>query len=83
MKKYSSFLIVFILFACQQESDSLTALYTLPNKLKEVSGIVYSPSTDLLWILEDSGNTNAIYGIDSNGKIEKTITIETAKNIDW
>ena len=83
MKKYSSFLVVFILFACQQESDSLTTLYALPNKLKEVSGIVYTPSTNLLWTLEDHGNTNAIYGIDSNGKIEKTITIENTDNIDW
>jgi len=83
MKKYSSFLVVFILFACQQESDSLTTLYALPNKLKEVSGIVYTPNTNLLWTLEDRGNTNAIYGIDSNGKIEKTITIENTDNIDW
>lgn len=83
MKKYSSFLVVFILFACQQESDSLTTLYALPNKLKEVSGIVYTPSTNLLWTLEDHGNKNAIYGIDLNGQIEKTITIENTDNIDW
>lgn len=83
MKKNSSFLVAFMLFACQQESDSLTTLYALPNKLKEVSGIVYTPNTDLLWTLEDRGNTNAIYGIDSNGKIEKTITIENTENIDW
>ena len=83
MKKYSFFLVVFTLFACQQESDSLTTLYALPNKLKEVSGIIYSPETNLLWTLEDRGNPNAIYGIDSNGKIEKTITIENTENIDW
>ena len=83
MKKYSSFLVIFTLFACNQESDSLTTLYALPNKLKEVSGIVYTPNTNLLWTLEDRGNTNAIYGINSHGQIEKTITIENTDNIDW
>jgi hypothetical protein len=76
-------IVVFSLFACQQESESLTTLYALPNKLKEVSGIIYSPETNLLWTLEDRGNANAIYGLDSNGKIERTITIENTENIDW
>jgi hypothetical protein len=83
MKKYCSIIVVFSLFACQQESKSLTTLYALPNKLKEVSGIIYSPETDLLWTLEDRGNANAIYGLDSNGKMERTITIENTENIDW
>ena len=83
MKKYSFFLVVFTLFGCQQESESLIILYALPNNLKEVSGIIYSPETNLLWTLEDSGNPNAIYGIDLSGKIEETITIENTENIDW
>lgn len=54
----------------------MTTLYALPNKRKEVSVIVYVPNTNLFWTIEDRGNPNSIYGIDSNGKIEKTITIK-------
>jgi hypothetical protein len=84
MKKYISFLVVFILLACQQNSDSLMTIYALPKKLKEVSGIIYLPQNKLLWTLEDSGNANMIYGLNfKNGKIEKEITLEKTKNIDW
>ncbi|MFB9110871.1 hypothetical protein [Flavobacterium gyeonganense] len=84
MKK--SFLIVtsLILLACQQQSNSdLKTLYSLPKKLKEVSGITYFPESDLIYTLEDSGNKNEIYAINSEGKLEKTIAITNAKNVDW
>lgn len=79
---------IFVLFtlsflSCQQDSNSLTALYSLPKKLKEVSGITYLPTNNLLWTLEDSGNANSIYGLNSNGEIVKDITIENTENIDW
>lgn len=79
---------IFVLFtlaflSCQQDSNSLTALYSLPKKLKEVSGITYFPTNNLLWTLEDSGNANSIYGLNSNGEIVKDITIENTENIDW
>ena len=83
-KNYISVLFSFVFLSCQQDSNSLEKLYSLPNKLKEVSGITYSSETNLLWTLEDSGNANAIYGLNfQNGKIEKTITIENTENIDW
>ena len=83
MRNYLSLLLVFLLLACQQNSDSLTILYSLPHKLKEVSGITYSAQTNLIWTLEDSGNSNTIYGLNSNGTIAKAITIENTENIDW
>lgn len=84
MRNYISLLTVFVLLACQQNSDSLTTLYALPKKLKEASGIIYLPKNNLLWTLEDSGNANAIYGLNfENGAIEKTVTIENTENIDW
>ena len=83
MKNYISLFIVFILLACQQKSDSLTILYSLPKKLKEVSGITYSPQTNLIWSLEDNGNPNVIYALNSNGAIAKAITIANTENIDW
>lgn len=83
MKKCISLLVVFVLFACQQNSDSLLMTYSLPKKLKEVSGIIYSSQDKLLWMLEDSGNSNVIYGLNAEGEIEKNITIEDTQNKDW
>ncbi|MBL0739245.1 SdiA-regulated domain-containing protein [Flavobacterium sp. GN10] len=84
MKK--SFLVVvsIVLLACQKQSGSdLKELYSLPKKLKEVSGITYFPETQTLYTLEDSGNKNAIYALDSKGKLAKAITISNATNVDW
>ena len=73
-----------VLSACQQQSnDDLKILYSLPKKLKEVSGITYFSESNLLYTLEDSGNDNKIYALNTEGKIEKTITITNAINIDW
>ncbi|MDR6845696.1 hypothetical protein [Flavobacterium granuli] len=84
MKNSISIVIAFILLACQNSSETLTKLYGLPKKLKEVSGIVYADKSNLFWALEDSGNDNKIYGLNAkNGVIEKSITIENASNIDW
>jgi hypothetical protein len=83
MKNYISLLAAFILLACQQDSNSLTALYSLPKNLKEVSGITYTSNTNLTWALEDRGNENKIYGIDSNGTINRTLTLANTTNVDW
>ncbi|MEN2400476.1 hypothetical protein GKZ90_0011845 [Flavobacterium sp. MC2016-06] len=82
----NTFLLVvsIVLLACQQQSDSnFKELYSLPKKLKEVSGITYFPETNLIYTLEDSGNANKIYALNSAGKIDKTITITNAENVDW
>lgn len=84
MKKFFLFGISIALLACQEQSNSdLKTLYSLPKKLKEVSGITYFPETNLIYTLEDSGNKNAIYALNSEGKIAKTITISNATNVDW
>jgi hypothetical protein len=84
MKNFISIAIAFILIACQNGSEGLKKLYNLPKKLKEVSGIIYTEKNNLFWTLEDSGNSNKIYGLNAkNGTIEKTITIENTLNIDW
>lgn len=77
-------LSIFTLLSCQRDSGALIKVYSLPKKLKEVSGITYLSSNNLIWTLEDSGNANKIYGLNfENGKIEKTITIENTANVDW
>lgn len=83
MKNYISIAIGFMLLACQNSPETLTKLYSLPKKLKEVSGITYFPETNLIYTLEDRGNANTIYALNSEGKIAKTITITNATNVDW
>ena len=72
-----------LLLACQQDTKQIKTVYKLPKSLKEVSGITYGRDTRILWMLEDSGNKNKIYGLDSKCKIVKEITISNTKNIDW
>lgn len=84
MKKFFLLGISIALLACQQQSNNdLKELYSLPKKLKEVSGITYFSKNNLIYTLEDSGNKNAIYALNSDGKIDKTITITNATNVDW
>lgn len=84
MKKIFLLATSIILLACQQQSNSdLKTIFSLPKKLKEVSGITYFPETNLIYTLEDSGNKNEIYAINSEGKLEKTIAITNAQNVDW
>jgi hypothetical protein len=72
-----------LVLSCHQDSNTLSSLYELPKKLKEVSGITYSAESNLLWVIQDRGNANAIYGLNESGKIENKITIQNATNIDW
>lgn len=84
MKNLFLFTVSIILLACQQQSDNdLKTLFSLPKKLKEVSGITYFPKSNLIYTLEDSGNANKIYALDTEGKINKAITITNATNVDW
>ncbi len=84
MKKFFLLGISIALLACQQQSNNdLKTLYSLPKKLKEVSGIAYFPKNNLIYTLEDSGNANKIYAINADGKLDKTITITNATNVDW
>nr|WP_199000005.1 SdiA-regulated domain-containing protein [Flavobacterium sp. ASV13] len=84
MKKSFLVIVSIVLLACQQQSNAnFKTLYSLPKKLKEVSGITYFPETNMIYTLEDSGNKNAIYALNVKGKIAKTITITNATNVDW
>ena len=84
MKKFLPLVLLPSLIAfCQRDSSAIEELYTLPKQLKEISGIIYTKSSQLSWVLEDSGNANEIYALDSQGKLQKTITISQTANVDW
>lgn len=80
--KYFLTFFVFTLLSCQGNSQE-TNTNTVKIKLKEASGVQLSKASELIWVVEDSGNENNIYGLNSNGKIQQTIQIENAKNMDW
>lgn len=83
MKPYTILSIFSILLlSCSGKSQEIQT-NTKKLQLKEASAVEVSSASNLTWVLEDSGNENSIYGLNADAKIEQTITIENAKNIDW
>lgn len=75
-------LSILLLLSCSGKSQEIpTDIKKL--SLKEASAVEVSNASDLIWVLEDSGNKNNIYGLDGDAKIAHTVTIENAKNKDW
>lgn len=64
-------------------NDKLQTQYSLPKKLKEVSGITLSKDKKITWVIEDKGNKNSIYGLNSEGQLLAHIPVENAENTDW
>jgi hypothetical protein len=84
MKKHFSLIFIFVMvLSCNQDSSIIKTVFLFPKNLKEVSGISYSSKTNLVWTLEDSGNQNKIYGLNTIGVIGRAITIENTINVDW
>lgn len=67
----------------QSKEDTLKVEFSLPKKLKEVSGITLSQDQKTIWAIEDQGNKNVIYGLDRQGKIVADVLVENAENNDW
>ena len=76
-------LLIILLFLTSCDTGKLTVIADLPNSLKEISAAEILPNSDLIWVIEDKGNKNNIYGINTQGKIIKDIDISNASNIDW
>jgi len=54
----------------------------LDNELEESSGLAYIDGK--LWTVNDSGNENIVYQIDSqSGKASRRVRVSNAENIDW
>lgn len=82
-------LSAFLLGSCNPKNqdssaiDELKVEFSLPKKLKEVSGIALSKDKKTIWAIEDQGNKNVVYGLDLQGKLVSDVLIENAENIDW
>lgn len=70
--------------SCSQDRIPLQEIERLPKAMKEVSGMEYDRKHNLLWMVNDSGNTNELFGYDPKSlKMAHQITIDGAVNIDW
>lgn len=81
----------FILLSCNpkaqdsvtQSQDDLKTEFSLPKKLKEVSGIALSQDQKTIWAIEDAGNKNVVYGLNRQGEQIADVLVENAENNDW
>lgn len=79
--KGSLLLLIYLLFSC--DTGKLKVIADLPTSLPEISAVEKFPKSDVLWVIQDSGNNNHVYGLNTNGEIIKDITVSNAKNDDW
>jgi hypothetical protein len=73
--------LILLNFSCH--TGNLTVIADLPKSLDEVSAAEITSVSDLLWVIEDAGNKNVLYGLNAKGKIEKALKITNAQNKDW
>lgn len=82
-------LSAFFLWSCNPKAqdssvtDELKVEFSLPKKLKEVSGMAFSPDKKTLWTIEDQGNKNVVYGLNPKGELIADVLVENAENRDW
>ena len=81
MKKYSFLFLAFLTLSCT-DFGQLKVVAELPSILEEASGIQQIKGSDLLWMLNDSGNSSTLFGLTVKGKIKKQLKIN-ALNYDW
>lgn len=80
--RFLPFLAIVLLWSCE-DYGQLKKIQHLPAKVKEVSGMEKFPESDLIWMINDSGNKNIIYGLKPGNSTLKTIEITNAENKDW
>ncbi len=78
----NKFLLSFILLSSSCNTGNLKVIADLPKTLNEASGIETNHHSNLIWMINDSGNASKLFGLSSDGKIKKELKIH-AKNNDW
>ena len=78
----NKFLLTFLFLLLNCDTGNLKVLADLPKALNEVSGTEIISNSDLIWMLNDSGNKPLIYGLEKKGTIIRKLKID-AKNHDW
>lgn len=77
------FLLFITINSCAQDYGQLTLIDKLPRKMEEVSGIQKMRPKGLIWMINDSGNKDRIYGVNKKGNIKEEIKVKRSKNVDW
>lgn len=70
-----------LLWSC--DTGKLEVIADMPSNLTEISAVEMTSNSDLFWVIEDAGNDNHLYGLDSNGIIKKDLTVLNSENNDW
>ena len=60
--------------SCQSMGE-LKFIADIDNVLTEVSAVEVTRHSDFIWVIEDSGNSNTLYGLNVKGHIKRSITI--------
>lgn len=68
--------------AQQQFNIDPVPMGRISSALYETSGIAVTES-NTIWSHNDSGNSNEIFCMDTNGVVLRSITITNAENVDW
>ncbi|WP_010180837.1 SdiA-regulated domain-containing protein [Aquimarina agarilytica] len=76
-----TYLFCLLFLSCT--TSKINVVTALPKKLKEISAIETTNTSTILWTIEDSGNKNILYGLNTKGEIVKNITLTGVKNTDW
>jgi hypothetical protein len=67
-----------------QDFGKLNIIASLPNSMKEVSGIDVVEGSDLIWMVDDRGNSPTLYGFNKDTEsFDRQITLTNANNEDW
>lgn len=75
------FLLLLILSGCVRYGRLKTS-GKLPSRLNECSGMT-TLDGETLWVIEDGGNADNLYGIDTQGQIVASFEVSNGKNKDW
>lgn len=67
----------------KKSQEDLKTEFSLPKKLKEVSGIALSQDQKTIWAIEDAGNKNVVYGLNRQGELVNDVLVENVENNDW
>lgn len=94
LNNLSIFLIIIVLVSCNNKQTSsntseiqvtkanIILVNNLPVALNETSGLCFTDGN--LWTINDAGNTNSLYRLDTNtGEILQVISLNKKSNTDW
>lgn len=80
--RFLSFLLIFLIpFGCVRYGRLKPSAH-LPKRINECSGMTTFDGKTL-WVIEDGGNADNLYGIDTQGNLVATFEVTNAKNRDW